>query len=358
VLSGNIHRLFAITLLLVVNLADARPWVEVSSRFAADVSAASCNGVRVRSGANLRNVVGSHAAGTTYCLSAGKFPVNAPIAMEVGDRIIGAGHDRTFIDGSGLSERAEGIFLTNTGTRFANFDISGARTPQAGSGASCSPSTNCGRAFVLRGGSLTLRSIDCHDNGGNCIGGGGSANVTVIKLNCYENGSPYSASPAFAYAACIKRAAVYSSGGDTTVRNSYIHDNYFNGLWCDHCKVGFFKVEGSHIIHNGASGILWEMSGGWSSNDHALIRNDVFHGNNWRKQEDFRGGVGISTANDITVRGSTFGRNSLHGVSVIFSASRNPPQPDSGGVRIQDNSMNGNDIRGCELAGVVCSGNN
>jgi hypothetical protein len=354
---GKMHRTIAIVLLSALSLAGVRPGTETSTRHSAHVSTRSCSGVRVLSGANLRDVIASHAAGTTYCLGAGRFAVNVPIATKVGDRIIGAGRDRTFIDGSGLSERAEGIFLTNTNTHFANFDISGAPTPLAGSGVSCNPSANCGRAFVLRG-SLAIRSVDCHHNGGDCIGGGGSGKVTVNNLNCYKNGNAYSATPSFAYAACIKRAAVYSSGADTTVTNSYIHDNYLNGLWCDHCKYGFFVVEGSRIIHNGANGIQWEMSGGWTSEDHALIRNDVFRRNNWRKRENFRGGVGISTANDITVTDSTFGRNIYYGVAVIFTPSRNPPQPDSRGVVVQNNTMNGNDIRGCDLASVVCIRNN
>ena len=314
--------------------------------------------VRVRPRADLGTVMASHAAGTTYCLAAGTFKVTSTIKTDAGDRVIGSGRNTTLIDGTSLAPTAPGIFITDSGNHFARLDIFGAPTPAAGSGVYCSPEPNCGKAFTIGGSSLRLRSVDCHNNGSSCIGGGGSSNVTVKDLNCWKNGNPYSMTPEFRTASCIKRGNAFTAGNNTTVIDSYIHDNVWVGLWCDFCKYGVFRVENSRIIHNGSNGIQWEMSGGWTSDDRAIVRNNVIHRNNYLEAASFRGGVGISTSNDITVEGNTFGHNRAAGVNIIFDASRNPPQPDARGVVVNNNTMNGDAVRGCSLAGAICSNNN
>jgi hypothetical protein len=313
--------------------------------------------VDVPASRSLKRVMASRPAGTTFCLSAGTFEVIAPIETQRGDRVIGAGRNATFIDGTGLPQKAEGIFLTDSINYFARLDIFGAPTPKAGSGVYCDGKSNCGKAFSIRGSSLTLRSVDCHDNGGNCIGGGGSANITARGLNCWKNGNAYSMTLEFRFAACIKRVAGYDKGNDTIVVDSYIHDNPWVGLWCDHCTYGLFDVEDSRLVHNGANGIQWEMSGGWTSDDRAIVRNNVIRRNNYLEEASFRGGVGVSTANDILVSGNSFGQNEIAGVNVIYTGSRDAPQPNSRGVTIQNNEMNSDDIRGCGLDGVMCKNN-
>ena len=303
--------------------------------------------------AKLATVMATHPAGTTYCLAAGTFRVSSTIFTDVGDRVIGSGKDVTHIDGTGLSPTAVGIFITNSSTYFANFDIFGAPTPVV---SGCSPETNCGKAFSIRGSGFTIRSVDCHDNGGNCIGGGGSTNVTVDDLNCYNNGNAYSRTPAWEYAACIKRVAAYRPGNDTVVTDSYIHDNWV-GIWCDFCKYGLFDIEDNIITNNGEVGVKWEMSGGWSSNDSAIIRNNTFRGNNYLGQQWWNGAVGISTANDVLITDNKFDQNVVAGINVIYSSSREPPQPDSRGVVIQGNVVNGDLDAVCSLEGVVCSDN-
>jgi Right handed beta helix region len=316
-----------------------------------------CGGFEVPTDADLRQVMASRTPGTTYCLPAGSFEVRSTISIEAGDRVIGAGRDATFIDGSGLAPTSVGIFEIEGDAYFEDLEISGAPTPVGGSGVFCGTETapfksNCGKAFAIGGASLTVRSVDCHDNGGNCIGGGGSANVTVDGLDCWNNGNAYSMTSDFRYAACIKRAAIYSTPGNTTVTNSYIHDNPWVGIWCDFCKHGFFDIENNRFVHNGQAGVQWEMSGGWTSTDHAVIRNNVFRQNNYR-EEDVGAGVIISTANDITVESNVFDGNRRASVNVIFTASRNPPQHRSIGVVIRDNTLNADAIVGCGRISVL-----
>lgn len=315
--------------------------------------------MNVHAGANLRSVMASHPAGTTYCLAAGTFSVTSPIATQRKDRVIGAGRDATFIDGSGLDPTAEAIFVVQRSSYFARFDISGAPTPTIKSRLFCSPRSNCGRAFKYGTRRLIVRSVDCHGNGNNCIGGGGSTSLRIRDLNCWANGNAYSMTPEFRSAACIKvfiGGEVPGRAGTMTIRNSRIHDNRWVGLWCDFCTAGRFDVEDNHIVHNGSNGLQWEMSGGWSATDSAIVEGNVFHRNNYRNVPG-AGGMAISTANDITVSGNTFGGNVIFGLRVLFDASRDPPQPDSRGVVISHNRMRGDDLRGCRLAGVTCRGN-
>ncbi len=271
--------------------------------------------------------------------------------------MIGAGRDATYIVGSALPARSAGIFETSDDNYFANFDISGAPTPTAGTGVFCgtiqAPSrSDCGKAFAIGGSPLAVVSVNCHDNGGSCIGGGGSASITVDDLDCWGNGNAYSMNPGFRYAACIKRVAAYEPGNGTVVTNSYIHDNAWIGVWCDFCKYGSFRIENNRIIHNGSSGVQWEMSGGWTRSDRASIKGNVIQENNYLGDPN-RGGVSISTANDITVESNDFGGNRVAGVNILFSVSRDPPQPDGSGVLVRDNSMNGDPIVGCGGLSVV-----
>jgi hypothetical protein len=314
-------------------------------------AATGCTGVMVPSTSDLKAVMSSHPAGTTYCLAAGTFKVTSTIVTEAGDRVVGAGRGATFIDGTRLATTAVGIFDLAENDYFADLSIFGAPTPAAESGIYCDPEANCGAAFHF-GGNLTLRSIDCYDNAGACLNGGGSGHVIINGLHCWGNGSAYSMDPSFAYAACVKRAAAYEPGNDTIVRNSYIHDNAWVGIWCDFCKYGFFDIENSRIVHNGSNGVQWEMSGGWTSSDHALIKDNIIRHNNFR-ENPVGGGVGISTANDITVVSNNFGGNRLAGISIVFTVSRNPPQPESTGVLIKDNSMHGDSILGCGAIHLV-----
>jgi Right handed beta helix region len=314
----------------------------------------ACRGVQVPAEAELPAIMASHGPRTTYCLATARYTVNTTISVDPGDRVIGAGRDATHIDGGDLPQTAEGIFAIGGRSLFQGFDVFGAPTPTEGSGVFCSPKSNCGKAFAVGGkGPLILRSIDCHDNGGSCVGGGGAAAVDIDGLDCWNNGSAYSMTKGFTFAACVKRAAIYESGGDTTITNSYIHDNPWVGVWCDVCKYGVFDIEGSRIERNGANGVQWELSGGWTSEDRAIIRNNVIIDNNRGEEASFRGGVGISTANDVTVEGNRFGGNAVAGINIIFTLSRDPPQPDPRGVEIRDNSMNGDPIVGCGAPSIV-----
>jgi len=88
------------------------------------------------------------------------------------------------------------------------------------------------------------------------------------------------------------------------------------------------------------------MSGRWTGNDRVIVRDNIIRGNNYLQAASFRGGIGISTANDIVFFGNSFGTKTAAGVNIIFAASRTPPQPDARGVSIERSVMNGDLIVG------------
>lgn len=313
-----------------------------------------CSGVSVPDGADLTEAMASHPAGTTYCLAAGTFRVTKTIETEDGDRVIGAGRNATFIDGSDLPEEASVIFIARGRTTFSDLDIFGAPTPEAGT----TGSRGLGQAFRNYARVLTLVRVDCHDNGGNCVNGAGS--LVARNLDCWGNGNDYSNTPP-AYGACVKLVSADHQGeGSFLLTNSDIHDNYRIGIWCDFCKYGSWDIENNTFANNGNHAIQWEMSGGWSDHDHALIKNNVFHRNGRVSDKVGPGGVHITTANDIVVKKNTFGGQDevgAWGVYILFSPNRDPPQPDSRGVVVRDNTLNGDPISGCDLDGVSCSDN-
>jgi hypothetical protein len=320
----------------------------------------TCEGVQVVAGQDLDAKIDANPPGTTFCVAEGTFPISQSTNLDDGDRIIGSGRDATIITiDTPISDPDKSVgFVARGNVYVSDLDISGADVPTT-----CPGGTSCaayGQAFKNFAAMLTVERVDCHDNGGNCVGQAGS--LTFIDNDCYVNGSAYSMTSSFRYAACVKIVAAYGAGsGNLIAYGNHIHDNPWNGLWADFNKVGAWDVHDNVIETSGARGIQWEMSGGYSATDSAHIYDNVIRGNGTLAGQPLRAGIHISTANDIIVENNTFGGQAelgVPGVSIIFTSSREgKAQPDSRGVVIRDNTMNGDAVTGCGLAGVVCSGN-
>lgn len=329
-----------------------------------------CTGTNVAPGSGLKAAMDAAPTGTTFCLSSGTYIVNATITVQNGDVVRGAGETVTHIDGSGLPISASGIFNIDNDARFQDVDVFGAPTPAAGVSGVCNPNADCGKAFVLGNtGTLTLQTLSCHDNDGNCVGGGGSANLVVDDLDCYNNGSDYSSNPNFRYAACIKRTASYSAGGgDTTITNSTIHDNDWVGVWYDTVKFGTLTIQNSTLNHNGRAGIQWEMSGGWSAEDNAVITGNTIKNNGWRVPTTAipigggSGGIAISTAADVSMSQNVFGGNlnSAGGANRAWYAIRTTGRGETWTPAVKNISATNNTLNGDTVdcgTGFTCSGN-
>src|SRR5215208_3831260 len=148
---------------------------------------------------------------------------------------------------------------------------------------------------------------------------------------------------------------------EVEVKNSYIHDNQGNGLWCDQfCHdsadhLNGFWVHDNLVVNNGRAGIRFERVGEVADAGEALIENNEVHGNS---TDAVRGGVSIHDAQNALVRNNVFGATIIadvvylpnaEGVAIRATDSGRPDRPDLVNVDIVDNVVNGEVIKGCEL---------
>jgi hypothetical protein len=152
------------------------------------------------------------------------------------------------------------------------------------------------------------------------------------------------------------------------VEGSRIHDNPWNGLWCDFCDTSSFIVRNSKIVRNGMKGISYEVSG--ANGAFALITGNTITGNGWfypdsGKPKNNPAGIVCNDCRDLEVRGNTFGGTQVAGdgrrgaVRLIDTSRADTAYGYAGlpGVVIADNTLAGDVIVGCGLPGVTCSGN-
>jgi hypothetical protein len=156
---------------------------------------------------------------------------------------------------------------------------------------------------------------------------------------------------------------------EVEVKNSYVHDNRGNGLWCDefcHDSANHpngFWIHDNLVVNNGRAGIRFERVGDVSTAGEALIENNEVHGNSTGA---VRGGVSIHDAQNALVRNNVFGATTIadvaylpnsEGVAIRATDSGRSDRPDLWNVDIVDNVLNGEVIKGCELPDeiVYCS---
>jgi Disaggregatase related len=157
---------------------------------------------------------------------------------------------------------------------------------------------------------------------------------------------------------------------EVEVKNSYIHDNQGNGLWCDvFCQdsqsshLNGFWVHENLIVNNGRAGIRFERVGDVVEAGEALIENNQVHGNS---PDAPRGGISLRDAQNATIQNNHFGAATIadviylpnsEGVAIRATDSGRSDRPDLSNVVIVDNVLNGELIKGCELPDeiVYCS---
>ncbi len=154
---------------------------------------------------------------------------------------------------------------------------------------------------------------------------------------------------------------------EVEIKNSYVHDNGGNGLWCDvGCSnapnmANGFWVHHNLVVNNDRAGIRVE-----NSPTRALIENNHVHGNSYHEK---RGGVSIRDSQNVLVRNNVFGAatmvagvsypNNADRVAAVASDSGRADRTNLQNVDIVNNVLNGEVIKGCELPDsiVACSGN-
>jgi hypothetical protein len=157
---------------------------------------------------------------------------------------------------------------------------------------------------------------------------------------------------------------------EVEVRNSYIHDNQGNGLWCDvFCRdsdrhPNGFWVHENLVVNNGRAGIRFERVGEVADAGKALIENNEVHGNS---PDSARGGISVRDAQNATIQNNSFGEVTIAGVAyppnsgnvaIVASDSGRTDRPDLFNIDITNNTLNGEVTKGCEKPDeiVYCSG--
>src|SRR5215204_1723962 len=159
---------------------------------------------------------------------------------------------------------------------------------------------------------------------------------------------------------------------EVEVRNSYIHDNQGNGLWCDQfCRDSDeqlhphgFWIHDNLVVKSDRAGIRFERVGDVADAGEALIENNEVHQNSLTVS---RGGIDIRDAQNALVQNNVFGKTptiydvayepNANGVAIRATDSGRSDRPDLFNVDIVGNVLNGETIVGCEQPDeiVVCS---
>jgi hypothetical protein len=292
-------------------------------------ASSSCNGVQVSTAKGLRQAIAAHSPGTKFCLHKGTYQVASTITLKSHDTLIGTARRRDGVTVKTTS--AEVIFdlRKTTGVRLRHFAITGAvnKCPTR----KCSHPT--GRA-ISGGSHVLVKNMHLYRNHSKAVGGA-LGGLRIINSEIDHNGA---------------KAGDSLTGGikvthSATIKGSFFHDNKNNGIWCDvHC--GSFTVIGNVVKRNGANGIFDEISQG-----HATIANNIVKHNNTAHIPS-HGGIGITDSKDANVYGNTLRRNHGFGISARLDH-RHIGWPLTG-IKIHDNKLHQNPLKGCEAAGVVC----
>ncbi|HSL10598.1 MAG TPA: right-handed parallel beta-helix repeat-containing protein, partial [Actinomycetota bacterium] len=231
-------------------------------------SRAECTG-QVPAGGDIQVAADEHGPGATICLT-GSYVVAEPLRPHDGQRFVGpasieAGPDvhtgfELKGDDSGIAVNAEDVTLID-------LDVHGFGLR----------AVECWSGMTILGGTF-------HDNGRNGIGCGleyGDGPVVIDGAEIYENGTEEQLGRG---SGGIKLARL--GPGGFTLRDSSVHDNLGNGVWCDVQCIGTFLIEGNTIEGNTRKGVLYEKSGasdeyidGKIVEGEALVRANTVTGN-------------------------------------------------------------------------------
>jgi len=322
--------LFGVTLLAIILASVA---LMISSTESAQAAAGKCYGVQISPGDDLTQVASAHAAGTTYCVRDGEYPVTSRIVVQSNDVFKGIYSDATRPRVS--TATAQEVFSA-TGSTGAI--ISGLTVTGAVGDTSCQPA--CGRG-ISGGTNLTLDNVRATENANQGVGGTGANLVIRNSVFDFNGTSAFYADGTYASAAGVK------SVNSMFIYNSIATDNAWVGFWCD-LDCNAFEVHDSVASRNGKGGIFYEVSTG-----PAVFEGNVIQGNGYSEVRRRPGGLLIVSSQNATTYGNMFGSNNEAGIRVTDDER----SPYVANISVQKNLMKDDPLVGCTVSGVNCTSN-
>jgi hypothetical protein len=290
-------------------------------------TASACAGVSLLPGEDIQGAIDAREAGTTFCLGQGTFDVDSNLSPKDHTVLVGAGIEKTLLVGTGAT-----IVIDASGTdgvTIRDMSISGGLgTPE------CKP--QCGTGF--KGGtSSTIQSVRLHHNANHGVGG--SEEELVIEDSILDhNGSE-------GFVGCC--AGGVKGGVGFVIRDSHVHSNVGNGIWCDSGCPGGLVATGNVVEGNSLDGIRYEVS-----SSGAIIQDNIVEGNNTSGSLGGHGGITIVASSNALVVGNRLGGNQHAGIIV-----RATPRGEPSDITIFRNSLEGDELLGCDEEGATCRDN-
>jgi hypothetical protein len=296
----------------------------------------ACAGKQIRPGDDLVAIAEGCGPGSTFYVNDGDYSVTQPISVESNDVWAGVYSDSSRPQVRGGATPQVFDAGSSNGATIRGLAISGADGTSA-----CRPT--CGRG-VHGGFNLLLEDVRLHENA-NQGAGGQHPGLVIRDSEIDHNGGPeFYKEPTYASAAGVKSVNSFA------VYNSYVHDNAWNGVWCD-LECDRFEVHDSRIVANGKHGVFFEVSSG-----PAVVEGNRFARNGQIASSMNRqaAGLSVTSSRNLDAYGNNFAGNNL---TAGFRAMENSREPDLGGISFHDNTMNGDVLKGCATPGVSCKNN-
>jgi hypothetical protein len=234
----------------------------------------------------------------------------------------------------------------STGATIRGLAVSGGQGPVG-----CKP--KCGRG-VHGGSNLLLDNIRAHHNANQGVGGQGDG---LVIQNSELDNNGYGSNRYFYDDSGTASAAGVKTINTLKVLNSYIHDNSWNGVWCD-IDCDYMEVRDSRIVRNGKSGIFYEITSGFTS-PISVVEGNIIQSNGDIAAPMNRqpAGLSVNSSTNLDVYGNTFGVPGDPNIEYGIWAIDDSRAFVTDNINFHDNIMNGDGLRGCDLPGVSCNNN-
>jgi Right handed beta helix region len=305
-------------------------------------SAAICEPV-LTPGENLTLVAANCPGSTTFTIKDGAYKLSGRVNADSGDTFKGVYSDgtRPTIDANGAT-MAFDVAGTNAVT-IRGLDVSG-----TGGGDWCEP--ECGSA-IKGGTNLHVLNVRLHHNPNQGIGASGDG--LLLENSRIDHNGSYSFTGLDDFGTEPTSSAGVKTFSSATFRNNKIHDNYWNGLWCDGF-AGPIIATGNNIYDNGKTGIHYETCRGPGSK----IKNNTVTHNGYLNEDvpSTRAGIVLQNPQSVEVAYNTIRENRGRGIHVADTDRGTSDQPIFG-VKIHHNYFRNDTLQGCEISGVECWAN-